>query len=294
MEFIELINNRNLKKLLKKKYLTEDLLFEIKTSLFIHPCTPEGDGMYAFNIVQHGENKVFELFTSLDEYCYGDEFTPLFWHFHHFPNSFGDDIAGIIINPKSDNFFIPASVCFHIFLDIMERNRSIEIFSKDYTVDDLKRLKDKKTPYLEKYLEGKSRISQIPRFFRLLDRSIAFCLISSQQCLDDYIRDGVLSSQDVHFNIHKREGSIVVFTSKKAFESEIANSDNYFYYTIADMIFLCQLVFELDYEGIIIKTPDEEFFIKRSRLLKYFDKIVESYESLGCGCDYAFRLEESK
>ena len=36
MEFIELISNANLKKLLKKKHLTEESVREIKTSFFIH------------------------------------------------------------------------------------------------------------------------------------------------------------------------------------------------------------------------------------------------------------------
>ena len=49
MEFIELITNQNLKRLLKKKYLTEETVREIKSSFFIHPSTSEGDDLYSFN-----------------------------------------------------------------------------------------------------------------------------------------------------------------------------------------------------------------------------------------------------
>ncbi len=296
MEFIELITNQNLKRLLKKKYLTEETVREIKTSFFIHPSTSEGDDLYSFNYNNYDNRKVIELFTSLEEYnlIYGDdnEYVPLYWYFNQFEHSFDEDTKGILINPSSDNFFIPDEVCFLIMDDMDDVNRTINYNNLEVDVNDLRKL-ESKTSYLPEYLANKSKITYIAKLFDILSRSIVYVLYESKEPLDEYFQNGMISNESVKFHYYKKDNYIVVFTDKADFKSEM-DSKSYYAYGICDLINIIKTVFELDYKGLILKTPDNEFILARHRLLRYWDEIVENYEHVDIASKYSFKIEAEK
>lgn len=292
MEFIELINNRNLKKLLKKKYLTEELVREIKTSFFIHPSTSQGDDLYSFNHSSHRGCKVIELFTSMDEYnrVYGnnDEYVPTFWHFNAFENSFDDDTRGILINPAGEKFFITDWVCFLIMDDMDDAERTIMQNTRKVEADDLKELKSE-IDYLDRYLSGKTKITYIKRLFDILGSSVVYVLYESEESLDGHFKNGMISNEDASLRYLKKDNHIMVFTDRNNF-GDVTDSRYHYYYGIADLIYVIQTVFELDYNGLILKTPENEFVLARHRLLKYWDDIVENYRSVDTASEYAFKI----
>ena len=285
MDYIELINNRNLKELLKKNYLTEETVREIKTSLFIHPAKLNKDGSYTLN---PNDNEEIQLFTSLEEYnnmySQNAEFTPFYFYFDEFP--YCENTKGTIINPETDKLFIPASLCFHIIEDMEETNRTIE-FKNSIKSERPNYLQD----FLNEYLENKTKITYISKLFYILDKSTVYSLISSEDSLDEYIKDNKISNDDVDFNLVKKDNYIVIFTSKNEFKSMMEPNMHY-YYVIADMIEIIKIIFELDYEGIILKAPEREFELKRHRLLKYWDNIVEDYGAYDDPLGYAFKIME--
>lgn len=294
MEFIELISNANLKKLLKKKHLTEESVREIKTSFFIHPSTPEGEDTYSFNHANHDGFKVIELFTSLKEYNNeyegNDEHVPLYWHFNQFENSLDDDTRGILINPSSDNFFIPSNLCFLIMDDMDDVERTIEFNDLEVDADDLKRLESKPNR-LNDYLANKSKINYIRNLFDVLSASIVYVLYESQQSLDGHFENDMISIGDIELKYCKKDNHILVFSDKDCFK-EVMDSKSYYCYGIADLIPVIRTVFELDYNGLILKTPDNEFELPRHRLLKYWDDIVENYDHLDIASKHAFKIGE--
>ena len=294
MEFIELINNNNLKKLLKKKYLTEESVKEIKTSFFIHPSTPHDDCSYSFNYASHDGFKVIELFTSLNEYnhVYGDDdgYVPMYWYLNQFEHSFDEDTRGILINPSSDDFFITDWVCLLIMDDMNEVETSIKFNNREMMPEDLKDLKPR-IDYLEEYLSGKTRITHMNKLFTILSDSIVYTLYESQDSLDEYLKNDMISNEDAVFSYLKKDNHILVFTDKNTFK-EVMDSQHHYYYGIADLIYVIQTVFELDYNGIILKTPEKEFELTRHRLLKYWEEIAEEYRYIDIASKYAFKIKE--
>ena len=293
MEFIEKITNANLKKLLKKKYLTEETVKEIKTSFFIHPSTPEDDGMYSFNHSVYDSCKVVELFTSLEEYnqVYGDndEVIPMYLYFSQFKHSFDEDTLAILINPASDKLFISDWASFLIMDDIDEVERIIELNSREVEPEELKDLKPR-LDYLEEYLSNKSKITYIDRLFDILTDSIVYVLYEYDESKDDFLKNDMLFNEEVQFRYFKKDSHVMVFTDKDNFK-DVMDSKHHYYYGIADLIEVIKTVFELDYNGIILKTPENEFILARHRLLKYWDRIVEKYRPIDIASKYAFKME---
>lgn len=296
MGYLETLNNKNLKKLLKKKYLTEELLNEIKTSVFIHPCTDNGDNTYSFNPIETIDGEIIELFTSFEEYYESypnnDEFVPEIWYFNQFYDTQHNNALGIIINPKTDKLFIPTTLCIHIMEDIIELEDLQEIFKKEYSFEDLKKLKGGEMDYLSSYLENKTKIVHISKLFSLFEYSHPYGLIYSDKSLDKYFKDEFITPEDVIFNFYKKEDYIMIFSNKESIHSEIKDKDGFYYPTLSDMVEMVKLVLELDYNGIILKHNDTEFLLERHRLLKYYTQIIEEYHPIPYGTHYAFKLEE--
>lgn len=280
-----------MKELLKKKYLTEDLVREIKVSFFIHPSTEHEDGLFSFNYANHDNGEVIELFTSLAEYneVYEDnkDYIPLYLYFNQFEHSFDTDTKGILINPASDAFFIPCWVCFLIMEDIDRINRIIKNTNCDVDVEDLKKL-ESKSSYLTKYLEGKSRITYITNLFDILSSSVVYVLYESENPLDG---NDIILNEDTNLHFYKKDNYIVVFTDKNDFKGEM-KLNLYYSYGICDLIDVIKTVFELDYNGFILKTQDSELPIERHRLLKYWDDIVERYRHIDIAGKYSFKIED--
>ena len=291
MELVKLINNRNLKKLLKKKHLTKETVWEIKTSLFIHPSTDEGDDLYSFNYNVYDGRKVIELFTSLDEYDQvykRDDYMPLPWYFNQFEHSFDEDTEGILINPATDNFFIPYWVSVLIMEDMDEVSRTIELNAFHMDVSDLKDFKPM-SDYLNEYLSGKTKITYIDRLFDVLSTSAVYVLYESEESLDGHFKGDVLSLRDVDSHYYKKDNHIMVFTDRDDFK-EVMDLKYHYCYGVADLMEVIRAVFEFDYDGVILKTPESEFELARHRLLKYWDRIVENYCPIDTAPDYGFKI----
>ena len=301
MSYIDYINNKNLKELLLKKKFSEKTLWELKTSLFIHPAILTSDGYYERTSRDSDEGSVFEIFTSLEEYykCYdeNDEFTPDIWYLSDFSGSSFSKHDGFLINRGSDNILIPTSLARHIICDMIDIKKIKELPKEliKFKHGDLKPYERPESfldDYLLKYLKNKSKITYISKFYDILNDCSLYNLVISQNSGDEFIKDGIILVDDVDSELYKKDGYIVVHTDKSLLKDEIKDKSGYFYYSNADMLILTEMVLELDYNGIIIKTPDKEFVLERHRLLKSFEDIVKAYKSYNDPYYYMFKLEE--
>ena len=296
MEYIKNITNHGLKKRLGKTKFNEETMHEIKTSLFIHPCIDEGNGYFSFTYSKYYDESVLELFTSLEEYYMyyknNEDVIPIPWHFNDFEDSFLEDTSGVLINRCSDNVFIPKSLYFHIAWDIDMRENMVK-FNKDFADNLSNSFKDEYISInrLYAYLKGKSSIKYIDKFYDILNNFHLFNLICSKNSLDNLSEDGAIPIRDINVKVYNEGGYVVVFTDKSLFE-DINQDYGYLYYSHSDMYILTKLVLEFDYEGIILRTPDNDFVLKRHRLLKYFDKICENYRSNEELMNFVFKLAE--
>lgn len=293
MEYIDRLNNKNLKKLLAKRYFSPETINELKTCFLIHPCTEQEDGMLSFNYVDYENGEILEFFTSMEEYnkSYKDyDFTPAYWELKQLRDLFYQNTLGIIINPESDNVFIPTSICDHIITDAYDLDKDIFFNRKVRSVDDLKELSEKKSDLLVDYLKNKTKITYLKLLFDVLNHSIAYTLIASPVSLDEYFEDGVLPYKNVKFAYFKKNDYIMVFCDKKDFK-DVMNKDEFYYYRIANMIDIMDVVFKLDYEGIILKNGDVEIELSRKRLLRHFHELYRNYIGVQNASDFAFKIE---
>ena len=295
MEYIESITNKNLLELLKKKKFTEKTVWELKVALFIHLYRfNEEKDQWEVTISKDGDFDVVNIFTSLEEYykCYDDENNVK--AFEVKLNSFDHaDVDYFVIDPKGINKTIPKSLAFHIMEDIAEREDNVDFnYRLHYNDFDNDRTKAYDCDILYQYLNKKSKITYIKNLFDYLEIVELYNLVFSYDSLDEYFKDDSFTIENNMCEIYKKEGYIVVFTEKSLFESEIKDKSKYFYYSKADMYIITEIVLELDYSGIILKTPENEFKLERHRLLKYFDDIINSYHLRDNFLNNVYKLEE--
>lgn len=281
------ITNKNLKELLSKKRLTEELLMEFKTSFFIHPSKEAEEGFFEFTYESDGE--IIYLFTSADEYmeCFADntEVTPECVYLNQLKTAVYDAFRGVVINPSSDSFFIPKTFLRHIILDI---DRNNEIY-EDYILPP-KPFRDNRL--LHDYCRGKKTFKFYANLFDYLDASTLYTLVVSDDCLDEYFKDDKLCIGEVDCSFYKINNHYVLFSDVELLTDETKDLPGYFYYLIGDAVDLARLSFEFDYEGIILKTPEGDFTLPRNLLLRHYEKIIEKYRKRENAHKFAFKVEE--
>lgn len=303
MKFIKKITNKNFKKLIKKSHkFNENVINELKRCLLIHHCTDIEDGTCSITYSKYGDKEVLYFFTDLEEYrkCYptDDDSLPIWWYFSQIDDFLYEDTCGIIINPKSDNFYIPQDLLYHILQDEIQiqkiTERRLGYFEDDildrkkiYTPEELLNIENKRNnELLLKYIGDKKYFTQYTSLFHYFEYSYLYVLVQYDEALDfkkDYLKTD-------NGDIYKKDNFYMVFMDLDSLKDEI--NDRYCYYSVADMFYLTQIVLELDFEGIILNTGEREITLPRDKLLKNFDKIRMEYDdfSLNNAPDYVFEI----
>ncbi len=284
---IDNVTNDNLKELLLKKKLTPELLMEIKTSFFIHPSKPAGDGKYQFTYSQDDDGENLHLYTSHEEYlkCHAEdnEVEPGFVYFNDLYDALYTEMNGIIINPSTDNFRIPVWLAYHIIEDIEENNETYENpYRPTYVFND--------NNLLHKYCEGKKTFKQYPNLFSYLDASTLYTIICSDNNLDVYFNNGELKYEGMDVSFFKINSHYVLYSDMELLKDDIENQEGYCYYIVADAVQIVKKVLEFDYDGIILKTPNGEFKLPRKPLLKHYEMIIRKYINRQKQHNRAFKL----
>lgn len=307
MEDIERISNINFRSLIGKSHkLNRNILNELKRCVFIHHCTDNGDDTYSFTYSKYGGGEVLYFFTDLDEYhkCYSEEeqnTMPMFWDFTMINDLLYDNLSGIIINPKTENFFIPSDVLFHILADELEIKNELEfqlkIFKDDfldrkkiYTPEELFHIEDlRKNRSLEKYLKNKKRLTRYDILFDYFKHSYLYAIVQYDEKLDfegDWFKAEWLE-------YYKKNNCIVVFMDLDSLKEEVKDKDMFCYYCVADMLNITEIVLRDDWGGIIVNTCEKEFKLNRKSLIKHYDSLrLNQYDfELDNASKYIFKLE---
>lgn len=279
---IEDVTNKNLKKMLSKKRLNPEMLMEFKTSYFII-ATIELDNDY-FRYVYENEDTVMYLFTSMDEYrkVYGEEeYKPDFFSLDELEDIIYRDFEGVYIDPSSDNFFLSKNLLYHIILDIKQNNKEMrfQAFRRETWYDNT---------LLIKYCSGKKSLRQIPNLFQYLDACELYTVIEIH---DDVPDESKIPLRGIKYNYFKPDSYYHLFTDTDLLKDYVSDFEGNFYYGISDVIDIVQLIFQYDFEGIILTIPDNEFVLKRDKLLKHFEKSIKYYRPRQDAREFAYKIE---
>lgn len=287
INLIDLITNENLKSLLSKRRMTEELLMELKTSFLFHPSKPAGEGMFQFVYSNTDDGEVLYLFTSYGEYLEfmdDDARRPEPVYFAQLENALYLEMHGVIINPASDNFRIPPWLAFHIIEDIEENNHIYEHpFLSPYVFEDNDLLHD--------YCKGKKTFRIYKNLFVHLDSSTLYTPILSEENLDGKFENGKVKTGR-NFSFFKRDGHYLMYSTLDLLKEDIKGRQGNFYYLIADAVLLTQRVLEFDYNGIILITPEGDFTLPRKSLLKHYETIIRNYKKRDNAEEFAYMLED--
>ena len=258
---LNLITNRNLKALLSKGKLTSELLMELKTSFFIHPSRQSGENSFQLVSSPHENGNVFHLFTSMEEYFdKSGDLQAQAWYLDTFEKDLADDALGIIINPASDNFFIPKSIVLHIIEDIHENNMLSQplLYKRNEYYDN---------GALLEYLKGKKTLRMYANLFSYFDFSKLYTPVTVEENIDD----DKISFESVE-SFYKQDGYYLLFADMNRLEKDTGCR----YYAVADCLDIAKRVFEFDYNGIVLKTPEGDFTLPRKNLLRHYEAIIKS------------------
>lgn len=272
-----MFSNANLKKLLSKGKLTPELLMEFKTSFFIHPLQKTAED-YILTSSNHENSNVYFLFTDMNEYLKtfptdNDSISQIFY-LNEFEEEFTDEISGVVINPATDSFFIPKSVILHIIEDINENNENL-------TQSNPERHEDYDNNVLHDYLKGKKTLRRYSKIFSYLD----FAKIYVPVIVEDNIHDDKIPFDEVN-EFYKKDDYFLLFTDLNMLEKQIDCK----YYMVADCLDITKSVFEFDYNGIVLKTPEGDFTLERKNLLRYYGIFIKKYKLRENAHEFAYRL----
>ncbi|MBR0271959.1 MAG: hypothetical protein IJQ68_08240 [Methanobrevibacter sp.] len=307
MEYIERISNINFRNIIGKSHkFNRNILNELKRCVFIHHCTDNGDDTFSCTYSKYKNEEVLYFFTDLDEYykCYSENeknTIPMFWDFAMIYDLLYDNLSGIIINPKTENFFIPSDVLFHILADELEIKNELEsqleIFNDDilarkkiYTPEELFHIEDlRKNRSLEKYLKNKKRLNRLDNLFSYFKHSHLYAIAQYDEKRDfegDWFKVEWLE-------YYKKDNCIVVFMDLDSLKNEVKDYDMFCYYGVADMLNITEIVLRDDWEGIIVNTGEQEFKLNRKLLIKHYDSLrLNQYDfELDNASKYIFKLE---
>lgn len=213
MEYIEKITNIHFRKLIKKsRKLNKNIIDEFKRCILIQHVLDNGDGTYSVCYSEYGDKKVLYFFTDLDEYhkCYPAEKNntrPEWCYLVQIEDFLYKDTCGIIINPKSENFFIPQDVLWHIIQDeiVIQKGlyHNLKFYMEDfldrnkiYTAEELLDIENKRSnDSLIKYVGNKKRLTNYTTLFDYFKYSYLYAIIQFDEELDfkgDYFEPNMI------------------------------------------------------------------------------------------------------
>lgn len=282
----------------------EDLFFkfieELKASNLIISGILEGESItYEIRQIDDGSEWIF-LFTDETEYLKfysnNNDYEPLPNEFGFYADSINNSgINGLVINVESEQLILEKDL-------INDINTSFGINFEDnfqgYGPEQLKNtISNISNDSLVNFIQNESNFGDYDGLFLEFSKSLLLNVIISNENLDKYAKNGVISAEDVGgFDLctssEEDETYAIIFSSIDAITKTMKkDTPFYFYSQITIFSKLVDYVLYSDLEGIILNPGLENVFIPRDILLsKKSNLAIIDNPSFKNAIDYAFLL----
>lgn len=271
--------------------LLEDLQNELKVSNLIIPATIRGEFMSFNHMTLDDGHELLGVFTDIDEFLkFTDEFDPIsndfdFYldliHSHH--------LTGMVINPKSDDFFMDMTV-----LSKIHPFTQPEYDGEAYSPERLKEIADNlSNDSLVEFIRLKDNLRNYEGLESQLEKTHLLNAVSQQEDLDGFAQNGIINGEDVGgFALsilhNASERFLALFTSKEAISTTCDNDEISSYCQVCDLSRVFEFVLCNDMEGAIINPGIDDYFIPRSALICMLKNENLINPKLMLAVDYAF------
>lgn len=272
---------------------------ELKVSNLLIPGIDNGEELVYETLISEDDELTFlPLFSDEEEfykyYAKDSEYKPIDNDFEIYAG-ISDEVDGIIIDPEGESFVVTGEM--------------IQMAAEDFSIssDDIetRKLSEIKEVYdgisnesIVKFISDEANAEDYEGIMVELSNSSMINLVVSDESLDQYAKNGVISADDVDgFSLCVMEDEdkgryAIMFTDKDAVSKAIEDDGLFYYAQLTKISSLFEFVLRNDMDGVIINPEGEEFFIPRSELLAQasgIDIVVED-ASFRNSLDYAFIL----
>lgn len=226
-------------------------------------------------------------FTSLHDYIefFGlNSFEPIECDFMGLVESANDDVIGLMINPASQNFFIP--------LDRLKQIKTIEfppVIKVDGKKSDFKKLLKSShnndlfngIEYDEFILPNYNQDNFI-KFLKKFKTKPYFLMVASDEELKRKPNDGVFRASQLtqlgYYNVDTHGSSkMLIFSDEKSAHKEHSHKEMDYNFFITTMSFpnLVEIVLRSDSDGLIVNHSTKPIFLHRDLLVSELDNILK-------------------
>lgn len=276
---------------------------ELKVSNLLIPGLDEEDAFSFEHIIsEEDDSKFIPLFTDIEEYnkhtVEDEDLQPMAFDFEMYEELLleDDELDGIIINV--DGPFIPIDKDF-----VKQMSEYPEITFEDdvegYNAGELKSIFENITnDSLSESIKKEWDIDDTEDLFVELSSSTLLNLVISEQSLDEFAKDGIISADDVDgFELCTIEQDGLrfgaIFTDKQAIEKAInPESSLYYYGQITHVSRLFDFILRTDMDGVVINPNSDDYVIVRDEILSQATgiEVVVDNPNFKNSLDYAFML----
>lgn len=274
--------------------LFDSFILELKVSRLYIPATAEGDEIVFEHLESDEGIMVLPLFTTPEEYDGDNELRS--YEFDLYAEIIEDcDFAGAVINPNSDDIFIPKSTTEELRVKALPKVNEDEIYDA-YELKDI--ASTIKNEALMDFICDESNFNNFDGLIDILADSVLLNVVSSSNDLSELSHDGIITALEVGgFNLSiKRtfqEKYGLLFTSlDKITDTCDTDAGLYYYYQITSFDKILEFILKNDLDGLILNPYLEDYYVPRNVLLDIYEnhpEIMYNPKYMG-GTFYAFTL----
>lgn len=282
--------------------LIMSFICELKVSNLLIPGAEEEDSFAFEHIASEEDGSTFiPLFTDIEEYekhsLEDSEFEPVSFDFEFYKDLvLENDLDGIILNVEGD--FMPIERNF-IEEMIQEFEVSQDDSTEPYKPEELKNIfENVSNDELVEFIGDEEANDDIEKLYVELSNSTLLNLVISDESLDDYANDGIITGDDVDgFSLCTIENEEIhlgaIFTDRQAIDKAInAESGLYYYGQVTVLSELFDFILRNDMDGVVINPNSDDYLIAREDILPQATgiEIIVENPVFRNSLDYAFML----
>jgi hypothetical protein len=268
-----------------------EFLKELKVSNLLIPAVITGEEISFPHLLTDDGQNILPLFSDDEEFSiYSGDFEPVANDFEYYRNLVNDlNLAGILINCQSDEFFID----LHLINDIPLDPFKISDNFKGCGPDELRGIADNAKN--DSFINFMNSSKGFEGLETELSRATLLNIVFSPQSLDEYSRDGIIRTGDVGgFNLCStkvsNEAYGLLFTDLDKVKQICSEMEGHYYYQLTSLREFFEFVLKKDMDGAIVNMGSDDYFIPRNVILDIYENPSLDNPGFKRSVEYAFLL----
>lgn len=257
--------------------LYDSFIVELKLSKLHVPAVMDGDEVNFEHLESDEGLEILPLFTSPDEYAGDNEL--MNFEFSFYAEIIADcDFGGVVINPDSDEIFVPKEVTETLRIQPSADVDDDEIFDA-YELRDI--AASTKNEELISFIRNESNFNNFDGLTELLSRSVLLNVVSSEEDLSKFERDGIIATLEVGgFNLSIKSTPFekygLLFTDLDAIKDTCdTDAGLHYYFQITSFDKILKFILANDLDGLIINPYLDDYYVPRNVLLDIYENHPE-------------------